>query len=184
MAFWSRYVLSFLLTALLLGGLSWLAVSGLATRPYKLFRTATYEFELIDGWQCRLDGTEYICYFNRKEKANSAILVATSKVRGRLDNFEEYATHLRKTKMAEDRSGKQTRSKVLRVGRRRIGRYEWVEAIHDGSEVPNYRTYYYATVTSHLGVLVTLSAHEKHRAVFEPQFKHMIRTLRIFQRDY
>lgn len=184
MAFWSRFVMSLLLTALLLGLLSWAAVSGLATRPFERFRTSTYEFALMKGWRCQLDGTEYVCFFNQKERNNPAILVAASKVRGPNDTFEVFSAHLRRPQTVAHESGEQATSKILRVGRRRIGRYEWVEGIHDGSELPNFRTYYYATVTSHLAVLITLSAHRDHLQVFEPQFEQMIRTMRIFQRNY
>ena len=46
------------------------------------------------------------------------------------------------------------------VKRRKLGDREWVEALHVGSEIAAYHTYYLATTTSYLAILVTMSAHK------------------------
>ncbi|HUS98539.1 MAG TPA: hypothetical protein VMX97_17575 [Hyphomicrobiaceae bacterium] len=184
MAFWSGFTRGLLLVGFLLAGVSWIAIAGLAKRPFERFRTSTYEFELIDGWKCRLDGTEYICVYGNEDERRQAILVMASKVRGAIDTFEAYIKHLKTPRVLTNEDGKSIQSKILRVGRRRVGRYEWVEGLHIGSEISTYRTHYFATVTSHLAVLITFSVHRDYVTKFEPQFAHMIETLRIFQREY
>ena len=73
-------------------------------------------------------------------------------------------------------------SEIRYVRRRMIANHEWVEALHAGSEVPNYDTYYLATITSDLGVLVTMSVHKDHSDKYIGQLNDMIATLNIYQR--
>ena len=59
---------------------------------------------------------------------------------------------------------------------------EWVEALHSGSEIPNYDTYYFATNTSYLGILVTLSVNRNFSLQYVNRFREMIKTLHVYQR--
>jgi hypothetical protein len=54
--------------------------------------------------------------------------------------------------------------------------------MHSGSEIPNYDTYYFATVTSDLGILVTLSANRNVSGQYIDRFREMIKTLHVYQR--
>jgi hypothetical protein len=78
------------------------------------------------------------------------------KVRNDEDNLQSYEAFLRKTKPDTD-------GQVRYVKRRKLGAHEWVESLHNGSELKNYDTYYLATNTSYLGILVTMSV-EKNEA--------------------
>ena len=60
-----------------------------------------------------------------------------------------------------------------------LGSAEWVEALHTGSEIPNYDTYYLGTTTSHLGILVTMSVEKDHEVTFIQQLNDMMRTLNV-----
>jgi hypothetical protein len=73
-------------------------------------------------------------------------------------------------------------SEVREVKRSVIGAHEWVEAVHSGSEIPNYDTYYFATITSELGILVTLSVNRNLSGQYVDRFKEMIKTLHVYQR--
>ena len=73
-------------------------------------------------------------------------------------------------------------SEVRYVKRRMLGAHEWVEALHLGAEVQNFETYYLATATSHLGILVTMSVHKDHSAAYIQQMNDMMSTLNIYQR--
>ena len=67
------------------------------------------------------------------------------------------------------------------VRRRTFGTHEWVEALHSGSEIPNYDTYYLGTTTSNLGILVTMSVHKDSANQYIVELNDMIRTLNIYQ---
>ena len=73
-------------------------------------------------------------------------------------------------------------SEVREIRRSVIGAHEWVEALHSGSEIPNYDTYYFATITSELGILVTLSVNRNFSRQYVDRFKEMIKTLHVYQR--
>jgi hypothetical protein len=56
------------------------------------------------------------------------------------------------------------------------------EALHSGSEIPHFDTYYLGTTTSLLGILVTMSVHKGHSAKYIGQMNEMMRTLTVYQR--
>ena len=54
--------------------------------------------------------------------------------------------------------------------------------MHIGSEIQYYSTYYLATVTSHVGILVTMSVHQSSVDKFTGEFTDMMSSLRTYQR--
>ena len=54
--------------------------------------------------------------------------------------------------------------------------------MHSRSEIPNYDTYYFATVTSELGILVTLSANRNVSGQDVDKFREMIKNVARLQR--
>jgi hypothetical protein len=68
------------------------------------------------------------------------------------------------------------------VRRTQLGGKEWVEALHVGSEIQNFHTYYLATTTSNLGILVTLSVHKDRADTFVGQLTEMMTSLTVYQR--
>ena len=180
--FWSAFVLSAAATLALLAVAGW-SISQILTRPpLEKLRTAAFEMELAKGWSCDLQGTEWVCDPPGAAPRN-AIAIMAMKRRGKEDTLDAYEAHLRQPQSTGATGKDGARSTVEHVGRRRIGGHEWVEALQFSSEVPDYHTYYAATVTSHLGVLVTLSAHD---SVFEQrrrELEQMLGSLVIYQRD-
>jgi hypothetical protein len=71
---------------------------------------------------------------------------------------------------------------LYRVERIKLGHAEWVEALHRGSENANYYTYYLATNTSHLGILVTMSFHKEYESRYVRELKDTMSTLDIYQK--
>ncbi|MEZ4871554.1 MAG: hypothetical protein R2827_04760 [Bdellovibrionales bacterium] len=55
-------------------------------------------------------------------------------------------------------------SKIRYVKKYSLNGKEWVDSLHESSEVEGYYTRYVATVSGGLGILVTFSAHKKHYA--------------------
>ena len=97
------------------------------------------------------------------------------------ETLKAYENHLRQSQANTNSDGSVRHSQVLRLGRRALGRHEWVEAVHLNSEVNGYLTHYLATTTAHLGVLVTFSALEREQKKLMPQIEQMIETLLIYE---
>jgi hypothetical protein len=146
------------------------------------FRTGAFEFDLAPGWQCERDGGEYVCN-PPGPPPHSAIAIIAMKERGDQDSLDKYEEHLEQAHppTAAEKPGRKP-SQVRFVKRVRLGQSEWVESLQAGSEIPNYDTYYLATVTSLLGILVTLSVERAAEATYIKQLNEMMSTLNVYQR--
>jgi hypothetical protein len=173
---------AFLVTVVVLGGGGYL-VSELTVPPMRdVFRTAAFEFDLAPGWWCELDGSEYVCSPPGKPPY-AAIAILAMKERSDQDNLSAYEDHLKQPQPIDNGAGGEKKfSEVREVKRSVIGAHQWVEAVHSGSEIPNYDTYYFATITSGLGILVTLSVNRNFSGQYVDRFKEMIKTLHVYQR--
>jgi hypothetical protein len=125
-------------------------------QPPDPFRTGSFEFNLAPGWWCDIEGTDYVCNPPGKPPY-AAIAIMSIKERGADDTLTAYGNHLSQPKQPADGAIKSSVSEVVYVERIKLGHAEWVEALHRGSENANYNTYYLATTTSHLGIVVTMS---------------------------
>ena len=181
MRFWLALVAAFAATAVALGGAAYGLSTLLVAPPPSKFRTPSFEMDLARGWTCKLDGTEYVCLPAGKPP-HDAIAVIATKYRSKIDTLDAYEKHIATPQpvVGDERPGRL--STVRFVHRRRIGGYEWVEGLQFGSELPTYYTYYLATVTSHIGMLVTFSAaasvYQQRRAVLQ----QMLESLVVYQR--
>ncbi|SED92097.1 hypothetical protein [Bradyrhizobium erythrophlei] len=171
---------SFVVSAAVLGGAGYSASRILVAPPRDVFRAAAFDMELARGWWCEQDDSEFVCSPPGKPP-HAAIAIIAMKERNSLDNLQAYEDHLKQQqRIGDEATGKL--SDVRSVGRTTIGSHEWVEALHSGSELPNFDTYYLATNTSELGILVTLSVHKDYADKYVAELKQMITTLKIYQR--
>lgn len=155
-------------------------------QPRDPFRTGSFEFDLAPGWECEHEGTEYVCS-PPGASPHAAIAVIAIKQRNEADNLQAYEDYLRQPKHLDsdlsNSSGAEPQiSEISYVKRRKLGNLEWVEALHLGSEIPDYHTYYLATATSFLGILVTMSVHKEREANYIHQMTEMMSTLNVYQR--
>jgi hypothetical protein len=104
------------------------------------------------------------------------------KERNDQDNLKAYEGQLKQPRPIDNGAGGERKfSEVREVKRSVIGAHEWVEAMHSGSEIPNYDTYYFATVTSELSILITLSANRNVSGQYVDRIREMIKTLHVYQ---
>ena len=171
---------SFLLTIVLLGGAGYGITAFAVPEPHERYRLGQFDFELAPGWSCDLDGTEHVCQAQGSKK-QGAIAVIAVKARNDKDTLAEYEAHLRKPQNVTF-EGEAWVSQVKTIERRKIGGREWVSALHVGSEIKDFETYYLGTVTSHFGMLVTMSAHKDRIAEYAQDFEEMMSTLNVYQR--
>ncbi len=180
----SRFITSFLVSLLLVialaGGAGYAITVLVVPEPRERYRLGQFDFELAPGWTCDLDGTEHVCQAAGDRK-KGAIAVIAVKPRNDQDTLEVYEAHLKNPQQVSFQ-GEAWVSEMKFVKRRLIGGREWVTSLHVGSEIKNFETYYLGTVTSHFGMLVTMSAHKDRSAEYAKDFEEMMATLNVYQR--
>lgn len=160
--------------------LIFLTISGSANA--KLFTSQYCEFQLPLGWECALEGTEWVCQSNNEDRQKEAIIILAAKIRGDRDSLDEYQAYLSQTKTFMLPGG---RTQVSEPKYARItttpDSQQWVDALHLASEVPGFFTRYMATTKEDLGVAVTFSVAQDHYDSYQPVFEKIIESLRVFR---
>ncbi len=164
-----------LLSALLVGLTLSSAVSA------KRFSSKYCEFELPSGWECALEGSEYVCQSENADRKKESIIILAAKIRGEQDSIDEYQAYLKKTKEYNLPGGKKQISEPKHTKLTKINDHQWVDALHLASEVPGFYTRYLATVKEDLGVAVTFSVSKDLYTTYQPIIDKLVSTLRVFR---
>jgi hypothetical protein len=143
--------------------------------PLPRFISDTFEFTLAPAWTCDLDETEYVCWKGRPP--HEAIAIIAMKRRGPEDNLVAYEKHLSTPQLGSDG----VLSTIRSVEHRTLAGHEWIEAVHESSELRNYVTIYLAAATSHVGVLATFSFHRDYEQAVRRDMEIMMSSLNIHQ---
>jgi len=147
----------------------------------KTFSNQYCQFELPNGWQCAIEGSEWVCQSENKDRKKEAIIILAAKFRGPQDSLAEYQKYLQDTKTFTLPGGKVQRSEPKYANTKGINGHQWVDALHLASEVPGFYTRYLATVKEDLGVAVTFSVTKDLYSAYQPIFDNVIATLRVFR---
>jgi len=147
----------------------------------KRFASQYCEFELPGGWECALEGSEWVCQSTNKQRQKEAIIILAAKIRGEKDDLDQYMAYLKGTKSFTIPGGKQQVSEAKYSNLKTINDQRWVDALHLASEVPGFYTRYLATVKEDLGVAVTFSVGKDFYASYQPVFDQIVASLRVFR---
>jgi hypothetical protein len=147
----------------------------------KRFASQYCEFELPSGWDCNLEGAEWVCQHNNAKRKKESIIILAAKIKGPQDTLSNYQSYLKKVKTFNLPGGKQQVSDPKYDKTNRINGHMWVDALHLSSEVPGFYTRYLATVKEDLGVAVTFSAAKDFFHLYQPIFDKIIASLRVFR---
>ncbi len=147
----------------------------------KTFTSQYCQFELPTGWECALEGTEWVCQSTNKQRQKEAIIILAAKIRGKQDSLEQYQAYLKKTKTFTLPDGKTQISDPKYAKVSNVNDHRWIDSLHLASEVPGFYTRYMATVKEDLGVAVTLSVAKDHYDSYRNIFDKVINTLRVFR---
>ncbi|MGE3684151.1 MAG: hypothetical protein AB7G93_20715 [Bdellovibrionales bacterium] len=145
----------------------------------KRFRNAYVSFELPPNWNCKLEGSEWVCESDFSRKTKEAIIILTAKEVGPTDTLPAYLAHLQTPRMLSGRAGAPTKSQIIHVKERMIGNHMWIDGMHLGSEVGPYFTRYLATIKDRIAILVTFSAHKQHYTKYSGDFIKAVESLRV-----
>jgi hypothetical protein len=157
-------------------------VLGLTTQLHaKTFTSQFCEFELPPGWECALEGTEWVCQSTNADRKKEAIIILAAKIAGAHDSLDAYQAHLNQTKTFMLPGGKTQVSEPKFTNIRSINNHRWVDSLHLASEVPGFYTRYLATVKEDLGVAVTFSVAKDFYSNYEGVINALIESLRVFR---
>ena len=145
----------------------------------KRFRNAYVSFELPPNWNCKLEGSEWVCENDFSGKTKEAIIILTAKEVGPTDTLAAYLAHLQVPRTIIGRGGAQTKSQIIHVKERMIGNQMWIDGMHLGSEVGPYFTRYLATIKDKISILITFSAHKEHFTKYSNDFIKAVESLRV-----
>ena len=147
----------------------------------KTFANQYTQFELPPGWQCAIEGSEWVCQSENKDRKKEAIIILAAKIRGQSDSLADYQAYLKKDKTYQLPGGKFQKSEPKYTKLRVINKHQWADALHLASEVPGFYTRYLATVKEDLGVAVTFSVTKDMYNVYQGIFDNVVATLRVFR---
>lgn len=149
----------------------------------KRFANSYTEFELPKGWSCAIEGSEWVCQSENKDRQKEAIIILAAKKRGPQDNLSEYQAYLKQSKQYKLPGAKTQRSEPKSVKTQDINGHKWVDALHLASEVPGFYTRYLASVKADIGVAVTFSVTKSKYNDYKAIFDNVIASMRIFRQN-
>jgi len=147
----------------------------------KDFANQYCQFTLPDGWNCQLEGSEWVCQSENADRKKEAIVILAAKIAGPKDRLEEYQAYLKAPKTFTLPGGKTQVSEAKYASSKTIAGQNWIDSMHLASEVPGFYTRYLATVKEDLGVAVTFSVAKDFYPNYQAVFDRMVETLRVFR---
>ena len=150
------------------------------TAQGKKFSSQFCEFDLPDGWECDLEGSEWVCQSGNKDRRKEAIVILAAKERGEEDSLDAYQAYLKQKKVYKLPGGKNIVSEMRYANTTEINDHTWIDAMHLQSEIPGYYTRYLATVKERLGVGVTFTVSKGHYNAYKEVFDRMVGSLKVF----
>jgi hypothetical protein len=146
----------------------------------KTFTSQYCEFELPNGWECVMEGSEWVCQSENKDRKKEAIIILAAKARGEQDSLDQYQAYLKQPKSFSLPGGKTQVSEAKSVVAKEINGQRWIDALHLASEVPGFYTRYLATVKDTLGIAITFSIAKDHYDAYQEIFDKVVATIRVF----
>lgn len=146
----------------------------------KQFSTQFMEFQLPNGWDCALEGSEWVCQSDNKDRKREAIIILAAKYRNENDSLDQYQAHLKAPKSFQLPGGKTQISEPKSVKITDVNNQKWVDSLHLASEVPGFYTRYLATVKDTLGVAITFSVGKDYYDAYKDIFDKIVLTLKVF----
>ena len=149
----------------------------------KDFSTRYTQFELPPGWECVLEGSEYVCQSENADRKKEAIIILAAKKRGPDDTLAKYKAYLKQARSYSLPGNKKQISEPKHVKEKIIINHKWIDALHLASEVPGFYTRYVATVKAGIGVAITFSVTKSMYDAYKDVFDRVIQSIRVFAND-
>lgn len=147
------------------------------------FANQYMSFELPLGWECQLEGSEYVCQSDNGDRRKEAIIILAAKVRSDQDSLDEYLAYLKAAKDYKVPGGKSLVSEPKYAKMNTVNGHRWIDALHLASEVPGFYTRYLATVKADLGIAITFSVAKDLYKNYQAVFDNVVASLRVYRRN-
>jgi hypothetical protein len=144
-----------------------------------LVTTSFLDFEAPPNWSCNVESSTWVCQDTRPDRQHESIIIFAAKQVGPGDDVDVVLANLRRPKTWRAGDGGVVVSQVISARKTNIAGQTWVDAVHDDSEVPGFRTRYLFTVKGGLAALVTMSAKRERYAALAGAFDDVARSLRL-----
>jgi hypothetical protein len=146
----------------------------------KSFSNGYTQFELPVGWECFLEGSEYVCQSENADRKKEAIIILAAKKRGSQDSLGAYQKYLGQPRVYSLPGNRKQISEAKKVTVVNINNHKWVDSLHMASEVPGFYTRYLATVKAGIGVAITFSVTKSMYDAYKGIFDNVIKSMRVF----
>ena len=144
------------------------------------FETSYLKIDLPEAWTCDQMETDWACRPTSKDLIHTATLIFSAKEAAPEDSLAMLETQLKAPRTISTASGRGTvTSKVVWIRPVELGGTRWVEALHANRELDGYFTYYLATVTPRLTVLLNFTFQQTHAKLHQPLLEGMRRSVKL-----
>lgn len=145
----------------------------------KVLETSYLTAKIPDHWDCHLANQQWVCRSQVKGYGSRVVASFVAKRASPEESIENFLTHFKSPKSIASKSGRSVVSKVVSVNKVTVNNVGWVQAVHFQGEVPNYYTYYMATVHKGVAVAIQFSSHKDVFKTMKPYFTRVVFSLRL-----
>ena len=144
----------------------------------QMFKNQFIQFKLPDNWNCRVEGTEWVCQSDNPRVRKESIIIFAAKVAGKKDTLKEYHEYLKKPREIKGADGKPLKSDVTYTRKKNIQGHTWIDSIHKSSEIPGFITRYLATTYQGIAILLTYSVLEPRYNSYSNLFSRLVESVK------
>jgi hypothetical protein len=134
----------------------------------KPLETSFVTLSVPESWECEKIKPDWACRPTDRKHLHSATLVLTAKVAGPEDTLSAIEQQMKAPRTFTGGRRTAITSQLRWAKQVPINGQNWVEALHHNRELEGFFTYYLATVTPRLVILVNLSFQQELTKEFEP----------------
>jgi hypothetical protein len=159
-----------------------LVITGLLTgwsSAAKTLDTSYLNLNVPDSWVCENLKPDWICRPVDNRMIHTATLVLTAKVAGPEDTLTAIEQQMKTPRTMTGSNRTPITSQLKWVKEVKLAGWDWIEALHANRELEGFFTYYLATVTSRLIILVNLSFQQNLAKDYQPILEELRRSVRF-----
>lgn len=144
----------------------------------KPFVSNFIELNLPDNWECEALNEDWSCQTINPESKKEALAVFTYRLSEPNDRLLEFLNFLKLPRNLKINDSELISKPIYSKFKNILG-HEWVDALHENSELPDYSTRYLATIKNGRTLLLAFSVMKEKYNYYMPQFYSMVESLKI-----
>ena len=128
----------------------------------KIFQTQFIKFDIPANWKCVKIQRAWVCKSTKKIENKEAFYVLAAKAIGPEDTRENLVRQLSSPKNIKNSDNTPVFSIVLNKGDKKLRDTNWFSSTHMNSELMDYKSTYYSTLTGSLSILFSMHVNKKY----------------------